>query len=122
MKHFFKSKRVRGAATSTTQGSATVTGGISSESAANSAGASTNLAEISEALDPLLNALNEDGAYTGVLPPGTWQRAKFATERLGIAAENVASRLRHVCEAYPQSQIPESLSQWTWSDPVYCCT
>lgn len=66
MKHFLNSKRARGAATSSAQGSATVTGGTPSGSTANSAGASTNLVEISETLDPLLNALNEDGVCTAI--------------------------------------------------------
>jgi len=63
MKFFMKSKRTREAAASTTQSAAAVTGIVPSRSAANSAGASTNLAEISETLDLLLNGLNENGIY-----------------------------------------------------------
>jgi hypothetical protein len=61
MNHLIKSSLARQAATSSAQGSAAATGSLPSQSAANSAGASTNLAEISQTLDSLLNKLSESG-------------------------------------------------------------
>jgi hypothetical protein len=61
MEHFIKSSLVRQAAASSAQGSAAATGSFPSQSATNSAGASTNLAEISQTLDSLLNKLSESG-------------------------------------------------------------
>ena len=60
-KVFLGSHAARESAKTALQGSATVNDSLPSDSLANSAGASTNLAEISETLDPLLQALDKDG-------------------------------------------------------------
>lgn len=69
MNRLIKSSLARQAASSSAQGSATVTGSIPSQSAANSAGASTNLAEISQTLDTLLNKLSESGNIYHISKP-----------------------------------------------------
>lgn len=61
MNHLIESSLARQAAALSAQGSAAATGTLPSQSAANSAGASTNLAEISQTLDSLLNKLSESG-------------------------------------------------------------
>ena len=61
METFVKSSLARRAAASSSQGSATVLKSVKLDSAQNSSGASTNLAEISYTLDSLLNRLTERG-------------------------------------------------------------
>jgi len=61
MNHFIKSHFARKAAEASAQASASNIGSLPSASAANSAGASTNMTEISRTLDPLLNRLSDGG-------------------------------------------------------------
>ncbi|KAF2152247.1 alpha/beta-hydrolase [Myriangium duriaei CBS 260.36] len=93
MKTFVTSRLTRRTAATSARGSANASASVNVDSARNSRGASTNLAEISETLDNLINRLTE-------------------SERLSIGEENVARRLQRLCEQYPQSHVPELLPEW----------
>src|SRR5436305_184901 len=68
METFVKSSLARRAAASSAQGSVAASASVNADSAKNSSGASTNLAEISQTLDTLLNRLTESG--TSLSPAG----------------------------------------------------
>ena len=114
---FVRSPAARDAAKASITASAVSTGNLPSKSAANSAGASTNLVEISENLDRILSGLSEDGIVHPLrqkLLKHAGRQGSQIPERLDIAQENVANRLRRVCDLYSESRIPDDLPQWNW--------
>ena len=117
METFIKSSLARRAAATSAQGSVAASASVNADSAKNSSGASTNLAEISQTLDTLLNKLTESGTSlspTGILDSLVNQLhlTLQLSERLSIGEENVAKRLQRLCEQYPQSHIPTHLPEW----------